>query len=144
MSSLTLSNHLTLHHPTVPSLWYHPSLCPTILHFISRQSLLFDVTPHSVQPSYTSSADSPFSLVSPLTLSNHLTLHQPTVPSLWYHPSLCPTILHFISRQSLLFDSILHFVQPSYTSSADCPFSLISPFTLSNHLTLHQPTVPSL
>ena len=137
VSSITLSNY-PLDAPTVPSLWYHPSLCPTILS-MRRQCLLFGIIPHSVQLS-SRCADSPFSLVSSLTLSNY-PLDAPTVPSLWYHHSLSPTILS-MRRQSLLFGSIPHSVQLS-SRCADSAFSLVSSLTLSNY-PLDAPTVPSL
>ncbi len=54
-------------------------VCSTFVHFLRRQSLLFDIIPHSVQPSSLrpSSLPSPFSLISSITQSNHLLLGLP-------------------------------------------------------------------
>ena len=41
----------------------------------------------------------------------------------WYTPP-CSTVIHFVSRQSLLFDVILHIVQPSSLRSSSLPSPL--------------------
>ena len=114
----------------------HPQSC------FPRTSLPSDIIHHSVHPSSLGSSSPssvcfrPFSPISSFTLSIHLLSGLPLllpyafVPSLRYHPSLCPSIYSrvFISffrmLSSLLSDTILHSVHPSTLGSSSPPPSL--------------------